>query len=779
MTNEKLMPLKDNIIQGSRYRFTLITDKLLRMEYSETGLFEDRATQLVMNRQLGEVTFELKETNGTLEIITDTFHLFYVKNEAFSPKNLHIDVRYNYSNYTNRWYYGQKINTLKGSLRTLDRVDGAAELEESIMGKFGYAALDDSDSFVFDDDKAIKVKDNPHTDVYFFSYGRNYFEALNDYYRLSGFPPLLPRYALGNWWSRYWKYSETSYLNLIDKFKDENIPLAVSVIDMDWHLTDIPYKYGSGWTGYTWNKQYYPDPKRFLGKLHDKGLATTLNVHPADGIRAFESQYTKVAERLNLKTELEEPAKFDLMDENFRDVYFEEVHHPIEEEGIDFWWIDWQQGEYSASDIDPLWLLNHYHYQDLEERGKDALILSRYAGPGSHRYPVGFSGDSVISWKSLNFQPYLTATSTNIGYTWWSHDIGGHYKGYKDEELVQRWFQFGVFSPINRLHSSNSAFSSKEPWNYSPSVKANMIKFLQMRHALIPYIYTYNVLNNEEGTPLIRPVYYHYPLEDHSYDVKNEYFFGSELLVLPITSKKDDETLYGSDIIYLPKGDWFDIFNNFRYKGEANLRIYREPDEMPVFAKEGSIIPLDANPTSTTSTSLPDSLDWLIYPGETNCFHLIEDHEGSRATTEFNLDYEVETISIKVTGASSVIPEKRQHTIHFNASEKVSVSVVNGVEIVDESYSESLKRTSVTLTVNHSEELTLSFSQFKIVKKQNINDELFKRLNTAQIGYFLKDDLYTEFNKELTDFSLLSTINELKEEHVSQSLFELLYIKNS
>ncbi|MCC5895642.1 MAG: alpha-xylosidase [Alkalibacterium sp.] len=773
------MPLKENTIQGSRYRFTLISDKLLRMEYSDTGLFEDRATQLVKHRHFGKVNYELKETNGTLEIITDTFHLFYVKEAEFSPRNLHIDVRYNYSNYTNRWYYGQKINTLKGSLRTLDRVDGEAELEESIMGKFGYGTLDDSDSFVFDDNNYIKVKDNPHTDVYFFSYGRNYFEALNDYYRLSGYPPLLPRYALGNWWSRYWKYTEDSYLSLVDKFKDHSIPLSVSVIDMDWHLTDIPYRYGSGWTGYTWNKDYFPDPRRFLSRLHDKGLATTLNVHPADGIRAFESQYEQVASRLNLKKELEEPAKFDLMDEQFREVYFEEVHHPIEEEGIDFWWIDWQQGEYSASDIDPLWLLNHYHYKDLKDRGKDALILSRYAGPGSHRYPVGFSGDSVISWKSLNFQPYLTATSTNIGYTWWSHDIGGHYKGYKDEELVQRWFQFGVFSPINRLHSSNSAFSSKEPWNYSESVQTNMIKFLQMRHALIPYIYTYNVLNSMEGTPLIRPVYYHYPLEDHSYDVKNEYFFGSELLVLPITSKKDNETLYGSDILYLPKGDWFDIFNNFRYKGEANLRIYREPDHMPVFAKEGSIVPLDSHPTETKSTDLPEALDWLIYPGETNCFHLIEDRDENRGTTEFNLNSEKQTIRLLVSGDTDILPENRRHTIHFNASEKVSIKECQGADIISQTYSRDLKRTSVTFETGLDNEVILSFSQFEPIQKQNINEELFKRLNTAQIGYFLKDDLYNEFNKDLTDFSLLSKINELKEEHVSQSLFELLYIKNS
>lgn len=779
MTTDKRLPTKDQIIQGEHYRFTMITDRLIRMEYSETGYFEDRATQLAQNRNLGDVGFELKETNGTLEIITSTFHLFYTKEEEFSPKNLHIDVRYNFSNYTNRWYYGQPIDTLKGTVRTIDRVDGATELGEGIMGKFGYAALDDSESFVFDDDNCIKVKDNPHTDVYFFSYGREYFRALKDYFRLSGFPPLLPRYALGNWWSRYWKYTEETYLKLIDRFENEHIPLSVSVIDMDWHLTDIPSKYGSGWTGYTWNTEYFSDPERFLTKLKDRGLATTLNVHPADGIRAFESQYEQIAERLDLKTHLEEPAKFDLMDDEFRAAYFEDIHHPFEEIGVDFWWIDWQQGEYSTSDIDPLWLLNHYHYKDLEERGKEALILSRYAGPGSHRYPIGFSGDSVISWDSLNFQPYLTATSSNIGYTWWSHDIGGHYKGYKDEELVQRWFQFGVFSPINRLHSSNSAFSSKEPWNYSESVKNNMVDFLQLRHALIPYLYTYNVLTSEEGVPLIRPVYYHFPMEKQAYDVNNEYFFGSELLVLPITTKKDNETLYGSDLIYFPEGNWFDIFSNFRYKGGSKLKLYRETDRMPVFAKEGGIIPMDADPVSTPAYTLPNSLEWMIYPGRSNSFELIEDGGQSRAVTELTLDYQTQTVLIKVKGEGSAIPEGRVHSLHFNASEQVELISLIGGELIDQSYSDEMKRTTITFRMKKEEELKVTFKSFKYIDKQDISHELFKRLNTAQVGYFLKDDLYNDFNDNHSEFSLLSTINELKEEHLSQSLFELLYIKNS
>lgn len=120
------------------------------------------------------------------------------------------------------------------------------------------------------------------------------------------------------------------------------------------------------------------------------------------------------------------------------------------------------------------------------------LILSRYAGPGSHRYPVGFSGDTVVSWESLKFQPYFTSTASNIGYGWWSHDIGGHMLGVRDEELEARWYQLGVFSPINRLHSSLSPFVGKEPWNFQQPVRDIMRDALILRHRLIPYLHTMN-----------------------------------------------------------------------------------------------------------------------------------------------------------------------------------------------------------------------------------------------------------------------------------------------
>ena len=768
-----------NTVKGEKYRFTVITDSLVRMEYSKRGVFEDRKTQLVTDRFTDEVDFQVKESEELVEIITKSFHLCYMKEKPFAPEHMYVDARYSFTDYANRWYFGQHIPTLKGSLRTIDEVDGEAELEEGIIAKCGYAALDDSDSFVFDEENRIRTKQHEHKDVYFFAYGRDYMRAIKDFYRLSGHPPLLPRYALGNWWSRYWRYSAASYLELMDRFKEEGIPFSVSVLDMDWHLIDIPSEYGSGWTGYTWNKDLFPDPKMFLDKLHEKGLAVTLNVHPADGIRGFEEQYDTVAEKLGLNKDIRESAIFDFLNDDFRTVYFEKVSHPIEEQGVDFWWIDWQQSKYSKNAVDALWLLNHYYFEDMKKRNKKALILSRYAGAGSQRYPVGFSGDAVISWDSLKFQPYLTETSSNIGFTWWSHDIGGHNKGERDEELILRWIQFGVFSPINRLHSSKSAYTSKEPWSFSDDIRKNMTKFLRLRHKLIPYLYTLNVRNSEEGIPVIQPLYYNCAMDEAGYNNRNEYFFGNQLLVLPITSKKDEETLYGSELIYLPSGKWFDIFTNLRYDGRVEMNIYRDETMIPAFARAGCIIPLDPTPTETDARELPRNIEWLIYPGNSNVFDLVEDAEDKRAVTTFDLNGSDQALSLEVKGDREVLSHDRRHIIHFNASEEVNIRDVENGRVTEKVFSSDINRTSVTILPNSNEKVTVKFEKFEIIENQDIEKELYKRLNRAQIPHLLKDEIHGNFNSNLTDFSLTALVNQLKYDHLSESLYELIYVKNS
>ena len=289
----------ENVIRGDKYRITVLTPGLLRLEYDEEGQFEDRATQTVLNRDFPASDFKVKETEEELEIFTERVHLLYNKKE-FSSFGLSIQVLGNISNYHSIWYFGEEPRDLKGTARTLDRVDGACELDHGIMSTFGSSVLDDSTSLILNEEGWVEPRRKGIRDIYFWGYGHDYLECLKAFYHLCGKTPMLPRFALGNWWSRYYEYTEETYRELMEQFRSERVPFTVAVIDMDWHLVDVDPKYGSGWTGYTWNREMFPDPGRFLEWLHENGMRTTLNVHPADGIRAYEEMYPAMAEAMGI-----------------------------------------------------------------------------------------------------------------------------------------------------------------------------------------------------------------------------------------------------------------------------------------------------------------------------------------------------------------------------------------------------------------------------------------------------------------------------------------------
>jgi len=681
--------MMENIVQGKDYRFTLLTDRLVRMEFSSSGKFEDRKTQLVANRDFDKVDYDLFENRDDhlIEIETKYFHLYY-DGGKFDSSNLHIDAKYQYTLHESRWYYGERATgNLGGTIHTLDLTDGSVPIDDGIMSRDGYAYLDDTKSFALENDE-FKPRVSEESDGYFFSYGRKYQEELNDYYKLSGKTPILPRFSLGNWWSRYYKYTQKEYLQLMDKFEDEKVPVSVSVIDMDWHRTDdVPHKYGSTWTGYSWNKNLFPDPQQFLKDLKKRHKKVALNTHPAGGIRAFEDSYPAVAKTMGLDVKHEEQAIFDLDNPKFRKAYFEDVHHPMEDDGVDFWWTDWQQG--SSRDkkkVEPQWNLNQYHYTDSAKRHNgEGLTLSRYAGPGSHRYPIGFSGDTFITWASLNFQPYFTTTATNIGYTWWSHDIGGHMKGSFDPTLSLRWLQYGVFSPINRLHSSDNPFSGKEPWKYREDIRTYMDNYLRLRNKLVPYLDSANIKTHKDNKALIEPLYYNYPDNEESYQFKNQYFFGSQLMVAPITTPQDKKLNVGFVDAWLPEGQWMDIFSGVIYDGDSSeierpmqsstimdgqfkhgetiVRLGRTLANIPVLAKLGAIVPM-ADDTMQVAEELPKVIDVNIYGIKNNTYTMYEHREQSIATTTISVVNG--KISVSTDDKQSIIPNDRSYKFIFH-----------------------------------------------------------------------------------------------------------------
>lgn len=770
------------IIQGEKYRFTVLTEEMIRLEYCEDGQFEDRATQCVIDRKFKVPEYQVIENEESLEIITDKIHLVYNK-QKFTDYGLSVQVRGNISVYHSIWHFGEEATDLRGTARTLDEADGAIELEHGIISRFGYGILDDSRSLVITEDGWVEPRKEDCIDIYFLGYGHEYEHCLKDYYHLTGKTPLLPRYALGNWWSRFYRYNDQEYKALMTRFEKEEIPFSVSVIDMDWHLVDIDPKYGSGWTGYTWNKELFPDPKEFMTWLHDHGLKVTLNVHPAGGVQAHEEKYKEMAEAMGRDWEKEEPVNFDVTDQKFLKAYFEYLHHPNEEEGVDFWWLDWQQGGLSKiPGLDPLWMLNHYHYLDSGRRGKRRLTFSRYAGMGSHRYPVGFSGDTIISWESLAFQPYFTANASNVGYGWWSHDIGGHMKGYRDEELSTRWIQFGVFSPIMRLHSSNSAFTGKEPWNYNAVSENIMKRYLKLRHEMIPYLYTMNYHASHDGQPLIRPMYYLEPEQPEAYEVPNEYYFGTELVVCPITEPTDKAAGTACVKAWIPEGKWYDIFSGLKYDGGRMLELYRSLEDIPVLEKEGAIIPLTDLTEYTNSVENPKELAVKIVPGKKNAFILMEDtgdtcedKEENWAQTKLEWINENEFIIHPANGNLDVIPKRRTWKMEFYGIADVdNLEVTVGGKAIETEriYDEKRHICQVNIPATEvTEQITISFSKGYLLMENNKPAEIFALLYQAKIEYEVKEKIYAYMKEGKTSSEVLGIIQAM---HLPDSVYGML-----
>ena len=663
------------IVLAGPMRFTMLKSRLIRIEFSPEQTFEDRPSQVFWYRNQPVPEFQTYEKDGKLIIETADLELTYRLGEQ--PIARFIQIRLKANGVT--WSYGDRDQTnLRGTARTLDRANGRIPLEKGLVSRSGWSLIDDSNSLVFTSDATLEPRGtDPDTrDWYFFGYGHDYLAAIQDFQDISGKPGLIPRWALGNWWSRYWAYTQEELTELILEFKRHDIPLSVCIIDMDWHITNTGNSC-SGWTGYTWNKQLFPDPERFLQFLHQNALKTALNLHPAEGIHPHEECYPQMAEAMGVDPASNTPVPFDLTSETFRHAYFEILHHPLEAQGVDFWWIDWQQGTRSKiTGLDPLFMLNHLHYYDLGRTPeKRPFIFSRWPGLGGQRYPIGFSGDTIVSWESLAFQPEFTATAANVAFGWWSHDIGGHFEGIEEAELYLRWVQLGVFSPILRLHSTNNPYCERRPWGYGLDTLEIVRRAMQLRRQLIPLLYSANYHNATGGEPLILPLYYGWPENPEAYQCPQEYLFCQQLLAAPITHKTDPDTRLARQVVWLPAGDWYDFFTSEYFEGNAWYPLYCTKEQIPVFAKAGAIIPLDAEKIAN-GTALPQEIILKIFAGADNTFRLYEDDGESQAYLqgEFNeteiaqkyahqtLTVQIRPISLKVKG----IPRERTWSFEIN-----------------------------------------------------------------------------------------------------------------
>ena len=702
MQTPQAQDLHKNVAYADNHvRFTVISDGAVRMEYAPDGQFVDAKSFVAVQRAYPAADYRVKR-GAWIEIATPKMVLRYKKNSGpFTASNLSVRSPKGAA-VPFVWKPGmQQKGNLKGTYRTLDGYDGDTyvyderrpkmPIEDGLLATDGWTLIDDSDNFLFDGDKewewVEKRPDDGAQDWYFLAYGHDYKAALRDFTLFAGKMPLPPRYAFGYWWSRYWAYSDKELRTLVKNFRAYDIPLDVLVIDMDWHYTDGDR---GGWTGWSWNRTLFPDPAKFLRWLDGEGIRSTFNLHPADGVRCGEDSYADVARDMGIDPASKQTVPWVSSDKKFIRSIFRRILTPMERDGVDFWWLDWQQQptDPAVEGLSNTWWLNYVFFSDMEKnRDVRPMLYHRWGGLGNHRYQIGFSGDASITWASLDFQPYFNSTASNVLYGYWSHDIGGHHMADRiDPELYIRWMQFGALSPVMRTHSAKSAGLKKEVWNFAPEHADILRSTIRQRYALAPYIYTMARKAYDEGISLCRPMYYEWPEASEAYAFRNQYLFGDDILVAPVTAPGKEG--YATVKVWLPEGKWYEWQTGTMLDGGRTVERTFALDEYPVYVRAGAILPMYGDTVKNLNANDEEIL-LTLFPGGSGEFSLYEDNgDDKRYAAEFARthlksvrDGNLLTVTVgKRTGDYRGMPAERKFSVKVLASAAPASVTVDGAK---------------------------------------------------------------------------------------------------
>jgi alpha-glucosidase (family GH31 glycosyl hydrolase) len=775
------------VVKGSNFRISVITERVVRLEFSPSGQFIDRPTQLVSKRNLGLAEFNVRQDTNIVEINSRYFALTYIKRTPFAgnpaqpTKNLKITLNSREPDRVKDWYYGHpEIRNMGGNIvgvdMPLDRT-----YTKGLYSLDGFASIDDSNSLIIMEDGTLASPPTDHTDIYVFMYDRDFKQALFDYFKMTGTPSLIPRYAFGNWWSRNITYDDESTLALIKRFEKKKIPLAIMLFDHDWHYRNVKELVNLK-TGYTFNNKLFKDPKAMISQFHNRGIRVGVVIDPTGGFYPHEQFYKQASEYLGIADS--KIILFDPFNPKLIDVYFKVFLHPLEALGVDFFWNDYK----GSNDIRKLWAVNHYMYLDAgRNTARRSMFLARNGLAAPHRYPICYGGSSEVSWEALKELPFLYINAANAGISFVSHDVGGNHGGIEDRELYIRYLELSVFEPILRFHGARGVYYKREPWLWDVETESIAAEYLRLRHRLIPYLYTEAYNYTKSGTTLVQPFYYNYLwcYDDDLY--RNQYYFGSQLLVCPILEKKDNTMNRTIHRFFIPDGIWYDFNTGKKFPGNHKYVSFFKEEDYPVFAHAGSIIPL-SNRSDYNNVGLPTDLEIQIFPGVSNTYTLYEDDgvtslykEGYYLKTSIDYNYLHSNYTVivrSIDGKSGIVPERRNYKFVFrNTKEPTSVTAffnnqnINVTGKVDEN--DYVVEVNGCPTIG---QLTINCKgkDIEIDAIRLINDDVDSILTDLKIGTYLKEDIAAIMFDTNTDVAQKRiAIRKLKKRGLSKEYMNL------
>jgi Glycosyl hydrolases family 31/Domain of unknown function (DUF5110)/NPCBM-associated, NEW3 domain of alpha-galactosidase/Carbohydrate binding module (family 6)/IPT/TIG domain len=558
--------------------------------------------------------------------------------------------------------YGPGYSCPTGTATAVQCTAATPIMHAGLLDKAGWNLLDDTQSAQWTRQGWVEPRpaNGDVQDGYLFVFGHDYQRALSELAHLTGPTPLLPESTFGVWYSDFYPYTTADYENtLIPDFRSNHVPLDTLSVDTDW-------KSPNQWDGWEWNSALFPDPQSFLDYAKKQGIHVTLNIHSSISTSDPELAEAEAIAGDDLATvsgcnsggscDVWDWSNVAQAESNFA------LQQPYESEGTSFWWLDWccDNSSVSMAGLTPDDWIDHLYAQEMVNKGERGFVLGRigtsYQNPdvvspaeawSAHTSAIHFTGDTWGTWNTLALEAQLSADEATIGEPYVSDDIGSFLGpppgGPQDtSDLYARWVQLGAFQPVLRLHSNAG---NRLPWQYPQPSDDIAASFLRLREALVPYTYTLAAQAHQTGLPMTSPLYLDYPGQPGAYDHSEEYLYGPDMLVAPVTTPGN----VASERVWFPPGRWEDWFTGATFTGPSTHTLQVPLDRMSVFVKAGGIVP--EQPAMEHVGARPvDPLTLRVFSGGDGQFTLYQD-KGTGLGYEHG---QYSDTSIRTVGSSRV-----------------------------------------------------------------------------------------------------------------------------
>jgi alpha-glucosidase len=443
---------------------------------------------------------------------------------------------------------------------------------------------------------------------YYYIHGPHMMDVVKRYHSLTGTHPMPPLWALGYHQCRWSYYPESKVRAIAKGFRDNQIPCDAIYLDID---------YMDGYRCFTWNRKYFPDPKKMIRELTDQGFKTVVIIDP--GIRV-DDNYGVFKEGKAKKYFCRRSDDYfmeghvwpgrcqfpDFTNPEVRD-WWGGLFDELVQLGVAGVWNDMNEPAVFGAGTFPDDVRHQYDghrgshrkahnvygmqmvratYEGLRKlmKNKRPFTITRAGYSGLQRYACVWTGDNVASWEHLKLANIQCQRLSISGVSFCGTDIGG-FSGEPDGELFTRWIQLGVFSPLMRAHSAGDT-REREPWSFGEPYTSINRKFIELRYRLMPYFYSAFWEHNRYGFPILRPLVMHEQDVEINHYRQDEFTFGDKILICPVMDPG-----IKSRTVYLPKGDWYHYWTHEKIKGGNELIVETPLDSMPIFVKAGSVIP--------------------------------------------------------------------------------------------------------------------------------------------------------------------------------------------